>query len=161
MILAAFDPGSTRTGWSRLYVHGGAGTGAPITCAFLDGGHVVNDLGVIGACIGNAELVAIERVRGVAYGPKGAGIVPHLIEASYACGGIAWLARSLGRRVLELTARDWRGVVLNKPHASDAEVKEAIARLVRGLPKRTNAHVRDAVGVGLGAAWLRNGRAVA
>lgn len=80
-----------------------------------------------------------------------------LIGTSYVAGAIAWMARGLGARVVELTPDQWRGALetsrKTKGTDQNALVKEAIQTLITGWPKVSNEHVRDAAGCGLAAYW--------
>lgn len=80
-----------------------------------------------------------------------------LIDASYVAGAIAWMARELGARVVELTPDAWRAA-LNVRRSTrgvkqDDMVKDAIEAMISGWPKRSNVDTRDAAGVGLAAYW--------
>lgn len=102
------------------------------------------------------SIIAIEKLEGIAFGPKGAGIVPHLISASNAAGvakGAAQLLATRGQLAIhEASARTWRSAVVGKANASDAGIKVAIQRLVPNWPKVSNSHERDAAGVAIHAA---------
>lgn len=102
------------------------------------------------------SIVAIEKLEGIAFGPKGGGVVPHLISASNAAGvakGAAQLLATLGKLAIhEASARTWRSAVVGKANASDAGIKVAIQRLVPNWPKVSNSHERDACGVAIHAA---------
>jgi Holliday junction resolvasome RuvABC endonuclease subunit len=100
-----------------------------------------------------SKFVAVEKTQGVAYGAKGAGIVPHLISCARADAMICENARHLGVLVVELTAVEWRKQVCGRPNAKDSQVKTAIAQLVRNWPRVSNPHHRDAAGVALAASW--------
>lgn len=78
-----------------------------------------------------------------------------LLETAFAAGEFAGLASAAGRAVHVLTAEVWRLTVTGLRGPTDAQVKAALGRLLT-LPARSNAHERDACGVGLGWA-LRSG----
>lgn len=147
-VVLAFDPGSTSSGWAELEVFG-----SPMTARLRAFGEVPHNPHAWRALIGGSHVVAIERVRGIVYGIKGAGIVPHLIDASWACGGIYATAKLAGIPVVDMPAVEWRRIVCGRPNASDAIVKLAVTRLVKDMPVRTNTHVRDAIGCGLAVGW--------
>lgn len=102
------------------------------------------------------SIIAIEKLEGIAFSPKGAGIVPHLISASNAAGVAKGAAQLLATRgtlsIHEASARTWRSAVVGKANASDAGIKVAIQRLVPNWPKVSNSHERDACGVAIHAA---------
>lgn len=62
-------------------------------------------------------------------------------------------AQAHGYAVVEASAEQWRRQLTGRGAANDAAIKRALAPFVDGLPARTNAHVRDALGVALFAAW--------
>jgi len=157
MIIHAFDPGTSKTGWASVDVRGGGRL--PITTTYLGGDHVPSRHGDIRGLLHVADVVAVEKLEGIAFPTKGGGVVASLIASSNVAGGIAWSAATLGIRVVEMSAREWRRLVCRNPSASDAQVKEAVERLVHGLPKRTNCHVRDAVGLALAVGWHLGGEA--
>ncbi len=155
MIILALDPGSTMTGWAKVDVRGARPR--PITLTFLGGGHAESSSPAIGPLMHDADIVAVEKIEGIAYAAKGGGIVGALVASSSIAGGIAWLARERGHRVVEMTARAWRGLVLGRPQASDQQIKAAIPGLIHGMPKTSNCHVRDALGLAVGVAWSMGG----
>lgn len=104
------------------------------------------------------HVVGIERPRGIAYGSKGAGIVPHLMDAAHAAGvaeGIVEARRRRGDNVLawrSFPATEWRHRIVGKPSATDAEIANVIPRRVVDWPSRSNNHERDAAGAAVYAA---------
>ncbi len=112
---------------------------------------------------GKRLYVAIERPIWQDHGhdPKATrAVAANLIETSRIASRVAELAwDALGHPVIELPAQTWRNGLLGQRGAPDALIKQAIERLVHGLPKRTNTHERDAGGVAVAAARLiANGR---
>lgn len=91
-------------------------------------------------------VVAVETNETYATRERNINPVP-LINAARIGGEIAGFARGLGLRVVEASALEWRRAIVGKRNASDAEIKTALSRLV-DLP-RTNAHVRDSIGLAL------------
>lgn len=81
-----------------------------------------------------------------------------LLETAFAAGEFHGRALSVGRQASTLSAENWRTAVVGLRSPSDAQVKAALARLL-DLPARSNAHERDACGVGVGWA-LRSGALV-
>lgn len=113
---------------------------------------------ILGGSFGcRADVIAIEKLEGFAYGTKGGGVVSGLVASSAIAGGIAWLAHELGIRCVEISASRWRGMIVGRPNATDAMVKVAIMRLIPSFPSRSNCHERDAAGCGLAAAWSLGG----
>lgn len=158
MRILGFDPGSADTGWCELDVRGGAGT--PITPTYFDSGTVPSSFEGVGALLrARPDVVAIEKISGYAFGAgKGPGVVAALIATSWVAGMIAALAHAEGLAIVELSALEWRRVVLGKPSASDQLIADVLPRLVHAWPKRSNVHTRDAGGCALGVAWRLNGR---
>lgn len=164
-IIVGLDPGTNNTGYCIIDTR----TSPPnqVACTYLDGGNVASTsssftdffadrLRLLRTDLGNVT-VAIEVLAGIAYAPKGGGIVASLIASSRIAGLIAGLV--YGRaRIFEMTAREWRGHVLRKPQASDQEIARVIPGLVHGWPKRSSVHVRDAAGVAIACAWMGGGR---
>lgn len=152
--ILAFDPGSTRSGWCLVV----SNDARPVVVDFVAAGEVDSTSPEVCALLGELQpgVVAVEVLRGIAYPAKGAGIVGNLASASFAAGLIAGLATPVcDEAVVEMTAREWRGSVLGKPNASDQAIAVVVPRLVRGWPKRSNVHERDAGGLALAVAWRR------
>lgn len=61
-------------------------------------------------------------------------------------GILAATAQELGCAVLEVECREWRKQLCGKMNAGDTAVSSALM-LARLLPKRSNPHTRDAIGV--------------
>lgn len=96
-------------------------------------------------------LVGVEQPEGFIHQhARGA----QLLETARVAGEIAGLARLSGYRVAQLPAGKWRHALAGKNNASDALVARACAMFVRGMPKKSNSHVRDALG--LAVVVLRN-----
>jgi Holliday junction resolvasome RuvABC endonuclease subunit len=159
MIVLGFDPGTKLTGWALIETRGASP--APIATTFLAGGHDASNGQTIGALLASRspDVVAIEKIAGFAFAPKGPGVVSALIASASVAGMIAEVSRTCVRRVVEMTARESRKLICNRANASDALVKTVVMRLVHGMPLRSNSHVRDAVVVAMGAAWHLGGRA--
>ena len=152
MIILGLDPGSHTTGYAILDAE-------RATVSFVECGSLENE--ELAAWLyddaHDVDCVAIERIEGVAFAPKGAGIVPHLLSASNAAGvakGAAQLLSTNRARVhiVEASAREWRKAIVGKANASDADVKRVVTLHVQGWPKVSNAHERDAAGVAMYAA---------
>jgi Holliday junction resolvasome RuvABC endonuclease subunit len=71
-----------------------------------------------------------------------------LMATSEVAGIIQGLAFAAKCGMTFFSAREWRSVIVGAPAPSDAAVAAALSSLVE-LPKRSNAHHRDAVGVAL------------
>lgn len=107
-----------------------------------------------------AHLVAVEMVSadgGWVHARGGA-----LAECNAIGGKLLGYARGLNIKTLELSAFEWREQLIGKRNATDAMVKQMTHALIKGMPKVSNDHMRDACGVALAAALrLRAGRKVA
>lgn len=143
------DPEEQRHGWCTLRI---LPDQRPEWC---DAGHdldaeVSNKLRAIGV-----NVVAVERPAGYIHEhARGAA----LLETAYAAGLLMGRAEGAGKVAHAISAEQWRGCVVGLTSPSDAQVKAALGRLLT-LPARSNAHERDACGVGLGWA-LRSGALV-
>jgi Holliday junction resolvasome RuvABC endonuclease subunit len=62
-------------------------------------------------------------------------------------GIIETLCVAKGLPVRPLPATVWRRELTGRAQATDARVKEHVSMVVSRLPKRTNVHVRDAIGL--------------
>lgn len=158
-VILGLDPGSSSTGWALVDTRGGAGR--PIITTYLDAGAVASTAEMVAGLLSmySPDAVAVEKLEGIAYASKGPGIVAGLVSSAHAAGVIVGVASALGHHVEQLTARDWRRLVLGQPAATDQQIARVIPTLVRGWPKRSNVHERDAGGVALAIAWRRNGQA--
>jgi Holliday junction resolvasome RuvABC endonuclease subunit len=76
-----------------------------------------------------------------------------LLAMAEAAGYLQGRAEARGLRVLSPSAQDWRRVLCQDPSASDDQIARAVAYHVDQLPKRSNPHVRDALGVGVAVCW--------
>lgn len=161
MIITAFDPGTNESGWCTLDTRGGRGT--PITTTFLDAGNIPSKPAEVARLLRGEkpDVVAVEDLRGFAYGSKGPGVVAALLASSNRAGGIEWLAWALGLALVEMTATQWRQLVLGNGSAKDDRIAQVVPKLIHGWPARSNAHMRDAGGLGLGVAWKLDGLAPA
>ena len=79
-----------------------------------------------------------------------------LLLAERQVGEIVATARHIGLDVLEVTAAQWRRAVVGGKSPSDARIKAVVSRVVKGMPTRSNAHERDALGCAVfGARWWK------
>lgn len=162
MIILAFDPGTNSTGWAVVDVRGGRSLSLPITTTFFDAGNIPSEPDAIEAVIGTTSgaIIAIEKLEGGAFVNPSRGaqaLVSNLLASSNVAGMIRGLAYAHRRTIVEMSAKAWRKLVCGNGSATDPMIKSAVMRLVHGLPTRTNVHIRDAVGLGLGAGWHLGG----
>jgi Holliday junction resolvasome RuvABC endonuclease subunit len=168
MIIFGVDPGPTSSGWAVVECAGGrlnfleAGSGnLDLVCD-----HVVKFLDPDSRGGQETYRFAVEcprpffpvvrpgddpgRQRGLMISQA-----TQLIATARAVGEIvrSALARVKRDQIFEYTASEWRTAVCRRSNPTDAQVKEAITRLVAGWPSRSNAHHRDAAGVATAAAW--------
>lgn len=66
---------------------------------------------------------------------------------------LANMARLRGLVLAELRATDWRRAFCGKGNASDADIARACRVNVTGLALRSNAHMRDALGLACVVLW--------
>lgn len=92
------------------------------------------------------DAIAIEEVRGYVYEKqRGA----ELFKTSQREGRLIEQAESYGLAPIMVSRADWRKALCGNGSADDAKVKRALELQAVGMPKRTNAHVRDAAGVAI------------
>lgn len=145
IVVLGIDPGPTSHGWAVICVHDLQ------TAEYLACGESEAVRGLPFFTPVPPALCAIERPAGGGYSPA---TVPPLLETAYQAGILSGMARGRNLEVTPLCAADWRREVVGRGNAEDAAVKDAVTRIVRGWPKRSNAHQRDAAGVALAAGWL-------
>ena len=160
------DSGSKKSGWcvlrfeeeSDAFGHGRRKALANRAPVFVEGGH--NENAAVETRTAFYTVLGIESPEGIAFAPKGGGVVPALLKTARATGGFSALARLNGATVIEATANTCRRVVVGKANASDAKVKAWVHANVLGWPKRSNSHMRDAAVAAIYAARIV-GKAVA
>ena len=112
----------------------------------------------------DAGLVVIESVEGFVYGSRisrGAGLAvgKALMATSRIVGELTRVVKDAGRWAVTCTGARARKRVFDKARTKDSHIKQAVPRLVRGWPARSNVHTRDAAVVALAAIWsLEGGR---
>lgn len=142
MIVIGFDPGAT-TGWAAIRIVGQRGI-------YLDGGTVRGPEGLEGLELPWAHFVVYEHVSKIYRRDDfGTGMATALGEASYLAGMIRGIMRGRGIPSAPCSAAEWRKALVGKARASDAEIKATLMPRIAAAPARTNAHVRDAIGVAL------------
>lgn len=148
--ILGIDSGSKKSGWcvlrfeeeSDAFEVGRRNVLANRLPVFIECGHDENAL--VEGKVARYGLLGIESPEGIAFAPKGGGVVPALLKTARATGGFSALARFNGATVIEATANTCRRVVVGKANASDAKVKAWVHANVLGWPKRSNSHMRDA-----------------
>jgi Holliday junction resolvasome RuvABC endonuclease subunit len=110
------------------------------------------------------DLLAIESVTTVYSRSRfGASMAQALMASAKLTGRILQMAQGMGIATAEATAHEWRGSLIGMRAATDAQIKSVLMRRVALMPKRSSAHVRDAIGVavfcGMRAAMERKGAA--
>jgi Holliday junction resolvasome RuvABC endonuclease subunit len=143
MMVLGIDPGPKRNGWALLnfsirsspvWFDGGTFAHADRFFAELLGqGHVV-DLVVVERAVALHNPLANVQAMGTAW-----------------AGGVAYgVALGLGLNVRALGVTQWRRALVGRfmpGEKVDARVDAVLWRTVRGMPARTNVHMRDAAGV--------------
>lgn len=160
------DSGSKKSGWCVLRFEeesdalelGRRKVIANRAPVFVEGGHDEN--ATVETRTAFYTVLGIESPEGIAFAPKGGGVVPALLKTARAAGGFSALARLNGATVIEATANTCRRVVVGKANASDSKVKAWVYANVLGWPERSNSHMRDAAVAAIYAARVA-GKAVA
>ena len=144
--ILAIDPGTLRHGWALVQ----STDRGRVT--YVGSGH--DDAATVDDRIrtAGASLVAIERP---AFIPAKAMAGQALLETAEWAGVFRGACIAGGVPVAMMTAAAWRLALCRTNHPSDATVKRAVSVFVDGLPKRTNCHERDAMGLAIVAAWNR------
>ncbi|HEY1956716.1 MAG TPA: hypothetical protein VGH28_13945 [Polyangiaceae bacterium] len=182
IVVFGFDPSTERTAaWARLtcgrvsgereYEDKGENTLDEIRAMLKVAVAAANDGAVDGVVVGierpppqlNVHVMPGRiKVKGIVEAHKEAlwaarAKAGSLIDASYVAGALAWMARELGARVVELTPDAWRAALnvrrTTKGTDQGAMIKDAIVAMISGWPKVSNEHVRDGAGVALAAYW--------
>ncbi len=156
MIVLGIDPGASVTSCTLLR----ARLSGALALSFYKSDEVANEdlVGYLLEC--PAHVVGIERPAGIAYGTKGAGIVPHLLDTAHAAGlaeGVVESRRRQGSTVLRwlaFPATTWRRSLVGKPGPTNAEIAPVILGRVADWPTRSNNHQRDAAGAAIYAAYV-------
>jgi Holliday junction resolvasome RuvABC endonuclease subunit len=142
VIVVGVDPGPTRSAWSAIESRC-AGRWQFVRCGMAESNaEAFRDvLALTVGCDFAFETPSgyiHEHARGAA-----------LLATARVAGELVAVAQSCHRRVVEMSASKWRQGLTGKSNASDALIKKAVELYVDGLPKRSNAHVRDAIGVAI------------
>jgi Holliday junction resolvasome RuvABC endonuclease subunit len=163
-VIVGLDPGGAQSGYGVLDV-GGTPAQPVFTC--LATGEIESSGEALDAFLSRCDpfqlaagrIIAVERVGGHGFAPgRGGARVASLMAASEIAGLFIENARGRGCDVVPLTARQWRHVVVGDPSPEDATIKIVIQRLVRALPKLTNSHNRDALGLAVAVALGARGQ---
>lgn len=152
MIILGIDPGPTECGWMSL----SSARDRVGPWHFDNCGNVESKYAAIRELLDEVQpnVLAVERPKWQDHGRNPVAtraIASNLIETNYV---VARIVAMVGVIVVELPAQTWRLGLIRDRAAKDAQIKRALQALVPGLPKRTNAHERDAGGVALAAARL-------
>lgn len=143
-----FDPGPRRTAWAIASTWRNAHS-------FEDWGVVdstpadINDL-LQSFCMTDPTMEPIVVVEQIFITPHGNHNA--IRDTCQVAGGIAWAAETLGLKVTLATSTKWRRVVCfgHKGQATPGDKEVAIALHTiygKSLPKKSNDHLRDALGV--------------
>lgn len=109
---------------------------------------------VLELIVANDCPVAIEKPKRVYGGmspQKAIALANNLLDVRDFVDTFGELARDLGRRVLKLTPQEWRKAFTGRMAVNDPLVLSNCRLRCTNLPRRTNNHERDAMGVGWAA----------
>ena len=142
MMCLGLDPGPTRNGWALLDFT------IPKSPVWFDHG-VTEDVNLLCTALArkwSIDLVAIEQARAL-HNPL-ANV--QAMATAWAGGEAAGIFKRAGFEVVALGVDFWRMAFVGhsrKGDNVDHKVEIALRQFVRGMPERTNVHVRDAAGV--------------
>lgn len=148
MLILGIDPGPTRCGWALL---DHTPSRPP---RWIDGGHAPAEE-VVASQLERASLVALEWLAPGLFERKRHDA---LIATARIEGGLDWLLRQAGPKVIKLTAGQWRSDVVGRASPSDAEIAQVLRIKVAGVPVPpvltvgALEHALDALGVAYAAA---------
>jgi GNAT superfamily N-acetyltransferase len=133
------DPGGL-TGWTILDFNG-------YRPCFVSGGAVAPD-GLHSIDYASADWIAMEAVEEV-YRRHGFGtqMATGIAGATRVEGRIIEIAKAKGLRLEMCTGNEWRRMVVGE--FNDPAIRRMVLLRVDRLPKRTNVHMRDAMGTAL------------
>jgi Holliday junction resolvasome RuvABC endonuclease subunit len=165
VICLGFDLGSRESSWGLVEAKG-VGQSCSITflakgtCDSTEAGFtkLFDSLSYPPDVIGIEALTPEDEPKsGYAFGATsqrggGQSVVRHLMLTNRVNGELVVLARRRAR-VVEFTAGKVRGMVVGKHNAKNPLVEEGVKRYVRGLPRQTSNHVRDALLLCVAVAW--------
>jgi Holliday junction resolvasome RuvABC endonuclease subunit len=137
--ILAFDAGPRKTGWALVSM-----ARSPSVLSVGEVASRAEDLAALVADTSPAH-VGIEVIKGYAFAQARTAMLMATSEVAGIIQGLAFAAKC---GMTFFSAREWRSVIVGAPAPSDAAVAAALSSLVE-LPKRSNAHHRDAVGVAL------------
>jgi len=153
MMVLGIDPGARASGWALLDfsilmapVWIGAGTTDDVAELF-ELRHFVR-MAIEHFDARRNLLVVVEEARGRVYAERGGGA--HLIASSWAGGDAHGFARGRGYPTIKLGVNEWRTAFVGHSKRGDNvdhKVEASLRAFVRGMPTRTNVHMRDAAGV--------------
>ena len=148
--ILALDPGPTSSGWCLLVTE----SGRPVVVAT---GEVASTSSALAALVDAAAPVrmAVEVVRGYLRGTFAAA---SLFATAHVAGRIEQMGVGRGLGCSCLTASEWRKALIGKGASSDAAIKSWLAAYGFLPAWATNAHERDAAGLGLAAILLAGGQ---
>jgi len=148
------DPGPEQSGWMLVRATGGG------AAHYVEAGVVPSRGRDFARLLSRFQLaaVAVERPRWHAREASPVAMramAQQLVETMYVAARFIERVRACTPPVhcLELPAAVWRKGLLGNGQSNDAAIKRALAPILK-LPKRTNAHERDAGGVALAAVRL-------
>lgn len=139
------DPGPKKCGWAVIWYERSAAS----TARYVTGGMVESHVNAFATTLFGANanaVVAVETPSGYVHEhARGA----QLLATARVAGELVGVAKANGRHVIELSPETWRRALTGKTTASDATIKRAVGFHVTEMPKRSNSHTRDAIGVAI------------
>lgn len=157
-----FDPGPQRTAWAVCTEEEGALT-------FVDWGMVTTNHSEIGKVVGRLSSLRMGQQKTL-YVVEQVFIVPGMNnntirDTCEAAGAIRWVIQMSGAEPIAATSAKWRRTICkhflkSRGTPSDKDVAKILALYYgKGLPHRSNTHLRDALGIATFGFWLDRGQA--
>lgn len=144
-LIVSFDPGPSECGYAIV---------APVgrRARYVIAGMVTSSVdGIMNVLrFGNVERVVIERPRGYIHATYRG---PTLLDTAFVAGLIEGIARSIGLEVRSMSAEQWRRALTGSATATDAVIEGVVRPNVIGMPRVSNPHSRDSLGLAVFACW--------
>lgn len=148
-LILGIDPGPTETAWAAVTFTGPR-------AHFVQGGMVPSSLvdlcSLTVQCAVDCGTIAVETPSGYVFQPARG---PTLLATASVAGMVIGLAHAANVPSVQLPAATVRKAICGKGSATDRQVEASLRGHVELPPRKTNAHVRDAIAVAIVGGWQR------